>query len=212
MRILIGAPLRQDRRFFADYQDSLDRLIVPDGVTVDRFFIVNDCDEILPDIRGDYIVHNTNDAYEKTQDDHKWNDGNLAKMPLLRNMICQKALDYDYLFSIDTDLVLHPQTLVALLEADKDITSEVFWTQGPSGWWCNAWYRGQYDGVSEEWLKPGLYQVGMTGACTLIKRRVLDKVDYTPIPNVDYWGEDRYFCIRFQFSGVHLKGRTLPKV
>ena len=41
-RILITAPLRQDVDIFEAYQDSLDRLEVPEGFTVDRFFVVND--------------------------------------------------------------------------------------------------------------------------------------------------------------------------
>ena len=53
IKVLITAPLKQDRRIFREFQDALDRLIVPDGVTVDRFFVVNDCEKIIPDIRGD---------------------------------------------------------------------------------------------------------------------------------------------------------------
>ena len=42
----------------------------------------------------------------------------------------------------------------------------------------------------------GLYQVGMTGACVLISKPVLEaKVNYDHIYNVSFWGEDRAFCI-----------------
>lgn len=203
-KVLITAPLKQDRRIFAEFQDSLDRLEVPDGVTVDRFFVVNDCDKIIPDIRGDYIVMNTGDEYNKTVNDHIWTHRNLDKMPRLRNATIHRALGggYDYWFSVDTDLVLHPLTLKTLLDADKDIVSEVFWTQAANGhWWCNGWMYDQCDpdGHYEEWKTPGLYQVGMTGACTLVKRRVFEAgVDYSSIPCIRrvLWGEDRWFCIR----------------
>ena len=52
MKVLIAAPLRQDPKIFTEYQKGLDSLIIPDGVEVDRYFVVNDCDEVIPYIRG----------------------------------------------------------------------------------------------------------------------------------------------------------------
>lgn len=198
MKVLIAAPLRQEIKIFREYQAGLDRLIVPEGVTVDRYFVVNDCPEVIPEIRGAaYDVLDTGDSFRKADNDHLWTQENLEKMPALRNMTVRRALEggYDYLFSVDTDIVLQPETLLRLLEADKDIVSELFWTNG----WCNAWMYDQSSGMKAEWVRPGLYQVGMTGACTLIKREVLfEGVDFTPIPNIRkaLWGEDRWFCIR----------------
>ena len=206
MKVLIAAPLRQEVKIFREYQAGLDRLIVPEGVTVDRYFVVNDCPEAIPEIRGaDYDVLDTGDAYEKTDNDHLWTRENLEKMPALRNMTVRRAMEcgYNYLFSVDTDIVLHPETLLRLLEADKDIVSELFWTNG----WCNAWMYDQSSGMKAEWVRPGLYQVGMTGACTLIKREVLfEGVDFTPIPNIRkaLWGEDRWFCIRAAVMGFEM--------
>lgn len=204
IKVLITAPLKQERRIFAEYQKALDALMIPDGVSVDRFYVVNDCPEIIPDIRGDYMVMNTGDRYDKAVNDHIWTNENLTKMPGLRNATIDRARagGYDYWWSVDTDLVLHPMTLKALLDADKDIVSEVFWTNG----WCNAWMFDQAGGMRSEWHTPGLYQVGMTGACTLIKRKVFEKIDYTPIPNIvaALWGEDRHFCIRAACAGFDM--------
>ena len=204
--ILIAAPLKQEPKIFREYQDSLDRLIIPDGVTVDRFFVVNDCDEVIPEIRdAEYIVINTGDKYERITNDHIWTRDNLDKMPLLRNACIQRVLDggYDYLFSVDTDLVLQPETLATLLDADKDIVSELFWTNG----WCNAWMYDQSSGMDAAWVNRGLYHVGMTGACTLIKAAVFDAgVNYDRIPNIKnaLWGEDRWFCIRAACHGFEM--------
>ena len=52
MKILIAAPLRQELHIFREYQRSLDELKIPEGVTVDRFFVVNDCPEVIPHIRN----------------------------------------------------------------------------------------------------------------------------------------------------------------
>lgn len=204
IKVLITAPLRQERHIFAEYQKALDALMIPDGVSVDRFYVVNDCKAIIPDIRGDYIVMNTGDRYDKAVNTHLWTQDNLTKMHGLRNATIDRARagGYDYWFSVDTDLVLHPMTLTALLEADKDIVSEVFWTNG----WCNAWLFDQSSGMRDEWHEPGLYEVGMTGACTLAKRKVFEQIDYTPIPNIvaALWGEDRHFCIRAACAGFQM--------
>ena len=212
MKILITAPLKQEPYIFEAYQDSVDQLILPDGVTLDRYYVVNDCDEIIEDIRGDYDVVNTGDVYARTHNDHIWTEENLAKMPRLRNMTIQRALDggYDYWLSTDTDLVLDPETLKVLLEADKDIVSEVFWTMSKAGgWWCNGWMYDQADpdGRLAEFCTPGLYKVGMTGALTLVKTDVFRAgVSYDPIPNIRkvLYGEDRWFCIRAACLGFEM--------
>ena len=205
MRVLIAAPLRQDVDVFLEYQEALDRLIIPGGITVDRYFVVNDCPEVVPYIEGDYDVVNTGDKYEKTASDHAWSWENLDKMPQLRNMTIKRCLDgyYDYLFSIDTDVIVQPETLVTLLETDKSIISEIFWTNG----WCNAWMYDQSGGMSQEWHEPGLYQVGMTGACTLMKDFVFRRgVNYSRIPNIlnVLRGEDRWFSIRAACAGFDM--------
>lgn len=204
-RVLIAAPLRQDPKIFVEYQKGLDNLIIPDGVSADRFFVVNDCWEVIPYIRdAEYVEVN----HENIMDyrDHFWTNELVSDMSLYRNMTIRKALEggYDYLLSVDTDLVLEEHTLQVLLEADKDCVAGLFWTNG----WSNAW---MYDQVSEnnlpEWQKPGLYRVGGTGALFLIKRKVLEAgVDYTPIPNLKkaVFGEDRHFCIRAVCHGFEI--------
>ena len=205
MRVLITAPLKQDKGIFEVYQNALDKLVIPSGFVVDRHFVVNDCPEIIPYIRGSYEVCNTGDLYEKTESTHIWTQENMGKMHKLRNLTIKRMLDggYDYWFSVDTDEILQPLTLVALLAADKDIVSEIQWTDG----WCNAWMVDQSFGMPEEWHKPGLYKVGMTSACVLVKRRVVEAgVDYSRIPNISQAlvGEDRHFCVRAACAGCEI--------
>ena len=210
-RILITAPLRQDTDVFLAYQDGIDRLEIPEGFEVSRFFVVNDCDEVIPYIRNAvYTVTETGEAYEKTHNDHLWTLDLMWKMGELRNMTIRKMLDggFDYWLSVDTDIVMDPRTLRILLEADKDIVSEIFWTQAPNGrYWCNAWMADQSAGMPEDWRKPGLYRCGMTGALTLVKREVFEKgVSYARIPNIKtaLRGEDRHFCVRAACAGFEL--------
>lgn len=209
--VLITAPLRQEPKIFREYRESISNLILPPGTTVDTFYVVNDCPEIIPFLRtsDNYIVHDTNQLYYKTHNDHIWSQSNMTAMETLRNLTIQYALDhnYDYWFSIDTDLVLHPLTLQTLLEADKDIVSEIFWSVSKDVHrWCNAWMYDQGSGMLPEWNNPGLYQCGMTGACTLVKRKVLSAgVNYSSIPNIHYlFGEDRFFSVRAAVHGFEL--------
>ena len=197
IKVLIAAPLRQKVEYFREYQKGLDGLIIPDGVSADRFFVVNDCDEVIPEIRGaEWVVNNADNV--TVYENHIWTGELVSRMSEMRNQTIRRALEggYDYLLSVDTDLVLDPHQLEVLLEADKDCVAGLFWTNG----WSNAW---MYDQASvndkPEWHEPGLYRVGGTGALFLIKRKVLEAgVDYTPIPNLRraVFGEDRHFCIR----------------
>ena len=203
-RVLIAAPLRQKVEIFREYQKGLDNLIIPDGVSVDRFFVVNDCEEVIPEIRDAAIAVNDSEDVTVYQN-HLWTGELVSKMSVMRNQTIRRALEggYDYLFSVDTDLVLEEHTLQVLMEADKDCVAGLFWTNG----WSNAWMWDQADGYDPAWEKPGLYRVGGTGALFLIKREVLEAgVDYTPIPNIRkaVFGEDRHFCIRAACHGFEV--------
>ena len=204
-RVLIAAPLRQDPQIFEEYQRGLDSLIIPDDVMADRFFVVNNCEEVKPYIRrADWVEINTDNCMMYRN--HLWTGELVSAMSAYRNLTIQKALEggYDYLLSVDTDLVLEPHTLEYLIRADKDCVAGLFWTNG----WSNAWMYDQAEGNNlPEWQEPGLYRVGGTGALFLIKRKVMEAgVDYTPIPNLRkaVFGEDRHFCIRAACHGFEI--------
>ena len=210
-KILITAPLRQDADVFEEYQKGLDALEVPDGYEVSRFYVVNDCRDIVPFIRdAEYVITDTGEDYQKTENDHLWTLELMRKMSDLRNRTIAEMLlgGYDYWLSIDTDIVVDPWTIYHLVQADRDIVSEIFWTQAPNGrYWCNAWMVDQSAGMTEEWRKPGLYRVGMTGALTLVKRKVFEAgVSYARIPNIHtaLRGEDRHFCVRAACAGFEM--------
>ena len=204
-RVLIAAPLRQDPQIFEEYQKGLDSLIIPDDCMVDRFFVVNNCEEVKPYIRrADWVEINTDNCMMYRN--HLWTGELVSAMSAYRNLTIRKALEggYDYLLSVDTDLVLEPHTLEYLIRADKDCVAGLFWTNG----WSNAWmYDQAEDNNRPEWQIPGTYQIGGSGALFLIKRKVLEAgVDYTPIPNLRkaVFGEDRHFCIRAVCNGFEI--------
>ena len=225
-RILITAPLKQEPKIFNEYQDALDNLIIPEGFSTDRFFVVNDCPEVIPHIRkAAYITYDSAPGAEQ-KEPHDWPGSVILKMCNMRNMTILYALKhgYDYWFSVDTDEILNRHTLEYLIGADKDIVSEIQWSKGPQGLWCNAWMYddGDVDNMWPVWQRPGLYKVGGTGGIVLAKRRVFEAgVGYARIPNIRkaLAGEDRFFCVRAACLGfdiwmdtnapaIHLFGET----
>jgi len=216
MRILLAAPLRQKPHIFREHLKSVEKLIIPEGVTLDSWYIVNDCPECVPLLEErniPFIVADTYDEYQTTETTHIWNAANLWKMHDMRNACLYYGAgnSYDAVFSVDTDLVLHPETLIWLLAADKDLVAEVFWTLSETGYtWPNAWDYDQAticSGNLDRWRVPGLYEVGGTGACFLISAKAIHAgVSYEKIPCIEraLMGEDRHFCIRAQCAGFGL--------
>jgi len=215
MRILITSPLRQDPKIFQEHREALERLHLPEGVSVDYFWVVNNCPEVIPLLAdGEYVVADTPDmTYGKDEIDHKWSMDNMFFMSKLRTMCMHHALfyGYDQVLFVDTDIILQPDTLDWLIAADKDIVCECMWTRTPSGdMWANAWDFDQIGLCSdsyETWKTPGLYRVGMAGAITLIKRKVIAAgATYERIPNImtALRGEDRHFCIRAACLGFEI--------
>lgn len=53
--------------------------------------------------------------------------------------------------------------------------------------------------------RPGIYEVGGLGACTLISRRALEAgANFSKIKNLSLTGEDRHFCVRAAVLGFPL--------
>ena len=129
----------------------------------------------------------------------------------MKNALLEKARksNYDYIFYVDSDLVLHPKTLVSLLKADKGMIANIFWTKwdDKTAPMPNCWHLDHYQILKpdlDKWKEAGYYRVGMTGACTLIKREVfaIPFINWNKIYNISHsmW-EDRAFCTRVAVAG-----------
>ncbi len=227
MKILIGSPCRTSEPWqteaFKHYLNSIDRLERPENAQIDRLFLLHNSPHLKEIVKegkipggNQYMAEvKTPDTYNCTEKTHEWKMHNLLAVAAMRNYLIATAreMDYDYYFMVDSDLVLHPKTLTKLIEAKKDIVAEAIWTR-----WTpedieavNAWDRDTYSFYPDmatrfaQFRKPGLYQVGMTGACVLISKPVLEaRVNYDHIYNVSFWGEDRAFCIRAAVHGFEI--------
>lgn len=257
-RVLIASPVRQRAVILREFLESLERLDLT-NLEVDLAFIDdrNDHDllhrfaqgkrtvRILPSgiLSGKPYVHpnpddscidgNPDDPYIRDDRTHHWLENLIWKVAAYKDYLIHLALDegYDYLFLVDSDLYLHPQTLRHLISLGKDIVSEVYWTRWepqliplPQVWAGDQYrlYHSQRDETlseeeaakrSGEFLamltQPGTYKVGGLGACTLISLEALKLgVSFQEIYNLGFSGEDRHFCIRAAALGLELYADT----
>ncbi|KAA1184215.1 glycosyltransferase family 2 protein [Paenibacillus sp. B2(2019)] len=237
IRVLIGSPIHQKPMVLKEFLNSLLRLNIAD-IELD-FHLVDDNDDeessrLLQEFQsmGDHIYLQSSgfhDAYIRNDTTHFWNTNLVWKVANFKNLMINRAqtLNYDYLFLIDSDLILHPDTLRHLIGTNKDIISEVFWTQWqpetmfqPQVWMhdeYNQWELLPGEKLQPEEINrrfhefiakmriPGIYEVGGLGACTLISQHAIKAgVSYNQIRNISYWGEDRHFCIRAAALGIPL--------
>ncbi|MGE5583957.1 MAG: glycosyltransferase family 2 protein [Bacillota bacterium] len=239
-RVLVGSPVKQKPAILGEFLRSLVEMDT-EGLFVDYIFIDdNDVPASSSQLAkfcpkgGTVIVWSaeeseTQEPYVCDDKTHWWNYNLVWRVATHKNRIIDLARSghYDFLFLLDSDLVLHPDTLHHLVGCRKPIVSEVFWTKWdpateplPQVWlrdvytlFENApWERLTQEGAQQrarEFLQrlrvPGLYEVGGLGACTLIAREALDAgVSFSEIPNLSFWGEDRHFCIRAAALGLKL--------
>lgn len=139
--------------------------------------------------------------------DHNWSPSQINRIITIKNYAIDYCVanNYDSLFLVDSDLVLHPNTLVHLLSLKLDFVFEVFWTlffrqaiHKPNAWDKHSWaYKGPETLIK---LKTaGTYEVGGGGACTLLSNRIMkDGVNFNRLKSLPYQGEDRHICTHAQ--------------
>lgn len=236
-RVLIGSPIRQKSAVLNEFLISLEEL---DNESIDITYLFIDDNEnhessmllknFASKVNNVMVYKNeSNDQYVCNDQTHLWNEQLVWKVASLKNMIIQIAIEFkfDYLFFIDSDIVLHPATIIHLISTNKEIISEIFWTKWQPEFpelpqvWLEDHYtmfkKHRNEQISpEEALRrqevfvqqlrePGIYEVGGLGACTLISRAALEKgVNFNEIKNLSFWGEDRHFCVRACVLGIGL--------
>lgn len=237
-KVLIGSPIRQTYNILVNFISSLSN-IMEEGINIEYFFIDDNDDINSSTLLKNFAVESKNkviieagekiDTYVRTEDTHYWKESLIWKIAQYKNRIIEYAKEncYDYLFLIDSDIMLHPKTLSSLINSNKDIICEVFWTRWqknadelPQVWMCDEYSfitkerneilteeesNKRYTDFIEKLKKPGIYEVGGLGACTLISKKALNKgVNFNKIYNLSFWGEDRHFCIRAAALGFKL--------
>jgi hypothetical protein len=124
----------------------------------------------------------------------------------IRNLIAHWGMSYDYLFCVDSDIVLPNDTLLKMIESDKDIISGLYIQRIPNTHTLEVYEYNEHGGVSNiPWDKikhvNGLTRVAACGfGCVLIKSHVLRAMEYphfvykSAIDHANTLSEDVYFC------------------
>lgn len=236
-RVLLGSPVHQKPAILEQFLNALTRLNL-ESIELDFYLIDDNLEEAASGLLQKFAesgrsvflqASGYHDDYIRDENTHVWHSNLVWKVAGFKNLMIRRAeaFGYDYLFLIDSDLILHPDTLQHLVSAGKDIISEIFWTQWRPGTLLQpqVWMHDEYDQwemlpgeqPSPEEIQhrfhafllkmqqPGIYEVGGLGACTLISSRAIASgVSYDRVRNISYWGEDRHFCIRAAALGIPL--------
>ena len=123
----------------------------------------------------------------------------------IRNLIAEWAKHYDYLFSVDSDIVLPKDALVKMLAADKDIISGMYIQRKPGQHILELYKVTANGGMTniaiEELLGLGVVEIAGCGfGCCLIKGNVFRTMQYphfyyqSALDHNNTVSEDVYFC------------------
>ncbi|MDP1880269.1 MAG: hypothetical protein Q8K60_04950, partial [Parachlamydiaceae bacterium] len=127
--------------------------------------------------------------YQCDENTHQWTLDLIWRLANIKNQILDFAREnqYDYLFLIDSDVLIHPNTIQHLIKANAPIVCNLYWTEEtknaplkPQVWlsdYDTRYQRGDREQISpEEMIKrqesffnmlkePGTYEVGGVAGC-----------------------------------------------
>ena len=206
-KILIAAPVYQKTEIFIEYLNSLNHLIIPEGYEAHKYFILTNSPELEQYLKPEeYEIDNCEFNSQKEKGSHKWDDEHFSSVMQARNKILKYARknNYDYIFSVDSDILLHPKTLQILLQDNKDMVGVTYWCDNQDkpdaikiG--SNYYYADYWQGIDTDLSKKGIYEVGIACASVLIGPRIIknERITYSPIDNIPFsqW-EDYAFSLR----------------
>jgi len=236
LKILVGSPVHQKSSILKEFLESLKRLDKKPH-TLDFFFIDRNNTKETQELLKEFAAENSclilqakdNSEYICNENKHHWNLQLIQTVANFKDNMIEKAVNenYDYLFLVDSDLVLNPKTLKQLIKTNKDIISNIFWTvcRDRISYLPQVWVSDErilykheiHEKISQDEInkrtsdfvnslkKPGIYEVGGLGACTLISKKALKKgMSFKKISNLSFYGEDMHFCVRAAAMGFSL--------
>lgn len=133
----------------------------------------------------------------------------------IRNLIADWAKRYDYLFSVDSDIILPNDTLVKMLGHDKDVVSGLYIQRIPNTHTLEVYKDIHNGGVTNilynEIKGRGCVNVAACGfGCVLVKGDVFRKMEYphfyykSAVDHSQTVSEDIYFCLKARNLGFEI--------
>lgn len=216
--VLIAAPVRNRETHLPQYLEGLRNLQYPKD-RIGFFFLVNDSTdkslELLRDFKWSCATGYRECVVDvldlgTVPDRRKWEARKKVYKALatLRNRILDyfENSDYDYLFSVDSDIYVKPNVLERLMSHQKPFVAAMI-SNMPKKMVPNAMVRSRGD--LRRFYPPegeaAIYEVAVTGAVGLMTREVLGS-RYA-------WskqGEDIPFCDSLRERGIKIYLDTAP--
>lgn len=194
VKVFVGAPVRNRGWVLPRH---LDALLQQTEVEKEFCYVVNDCDDntedILREYRIPYIIHNLGKTHGHVRGQYS-----IRNIAILRNILLEQFLksNCEYLFSVDTDVIIPKGSLQQLIDDDKDIISMLI----KNHMHIQA-HNIMNDGKHLGKVPEGIIPVDLTGAVYLIKRKVIEagvRYDYMSK------GEDFPFCNKAKSLGFEI--------
>ena len=200
--IMIGCPVNKNR-VLPSYLEHIRNLDYPKN-KLHLSFLVNNCKDdtydILYTFREEYLneyydisLWNLDEIEEAYPDGNRYNKRNYEAFAKLRNVWISMMSDRDdYIFSVDSDVLIPPNSLRQLLSHDKKIISLLFPHEHDMyNIMKERTFQGRYNHIFKGSFERKLIKVAVTGGAILVHRDVLDDgVRYEYHRN----GEDVAFC------------------
>ncbi len=218
-RILIACPVRNREKIFPEYLDRLLTLKYPRD-RVSFYFIVNNSEdrteEILWEFASRYEMFYEDVRIQRVTFDNLPADNRSANvrmrlyspLAVMRNMIRDWAITtgVDYIFSVDSDILLEPNHLQQLLSHGKDCVAGLI-SNCPATNRENLLYYNEArdkfyrkDGNGGAFGQTGLIQVDLTGAVMLISRHAFLSGQW----GEGLSGEDEGFARYMRRAGIEM--------
>lgn len=129
----------------------------------------------------------------------------------IRNLIAHWAVAYDYLFCVDSDIVVPKDSLVKMLAAKKDIISGLYIQRIPDQQILEIYLKapqGATNAKYENIKNSGIIEIAACGmGCCLIDSKVIRTMPYphfvykSAIDHAHTFSEDIYFCFKARELG-----------
>ena len=216
IKILHFSPVRKSAEIVKCHLESIKNLNI-EGLDITFSFIDDNTDpessllleNFIKEVSHSFIHSFETENVENYNGKQRWVPNLYSRITKIKDYIIGEFLkgDYDYLFLTDSDLILNPESLSSLVQQNKNFCSCIFWThfEGAPTFTPNAWYsklKGYEVNDILQLKEKATFPVDYTGACTLLSRKILETgVRFEKIPNINYRGEDKHFCIRAAVLG-----------
>lgn len=211
-KVLIGCPVRNRAWILPRYLESL-RSLDYDPHKIEYCFVVNDSTDNTLEILRNFKYEVLNpvriiNCNLQGNNGHQRGQYSFFHLAILRNILLDEFLksDCEYLLSVDSDILLPPNTIKALQKPQSDIISALVCNGheiGDEGIYniLNRKANGRYEHI-RNFPSDQVFEVDCTGAAYLIKRKVVEK--YRVRYSASRGSEDIGFCEDAKAKGIKI--------